>query len=133
MIKWGIPIVLLIAAVVVVVFLGPWGGKGSAVPTIKDIDFPEQIQADGEKFSGTVHFHDPDGDIVRAKFDVVKAKLFDSFEKELEVQGQKEGSFQFYLFTVYPQKIVPRVTLIDSQDHVSEPMEFSFEAVLPEF
>lgn len=133
MIKWGILAVLLVVSIAAVVLLEPWAEKGSAIPTIKGIDFPKQIQADGKKVWGKVHFRDPDGDIVKAKFDVVKAKLFDSFEIELKVRGQKEGSSQFHIFTVYPQRITLRVTLIDSQGHASEPVEFSFEATLPKF
>jgi hypothetical protein len=134
--KWVIPVVvLLIVAAVVIVLWEPWNEKGPKEvegPEIVRVDFPQQIQADGSKVTGTVHFRDPDGDIVKAKFEVVEAQLFDPFEFDPKVQGQKEGSFQFFIFTMYPQKVILRVTLIDSQGHVSEPLEFSFEAVLPE-
>lgn len=141
-------VVLAVLAVAVVVVLGPWfkpesgpePQRGqplpleppSAAPVITGIDFPQEIAADGRKVSGTVHFLDGDADIAQVKFDVVEAKLFDPFAFDPQIKGQSEGSFGFTLFTVFPQKVTLRVTLVDAQGRESEPVEFSFEAVLPQ-
>jgi len=151
-------VVLVALAITAVVLLGPWSREApqgqsesesesksesqseqaipqepsSAAPVITGIDFPEEIEADGRKVPGTVHFRDKDGDIVQVKFDVVEAKLFEPFSFDPKVRGQSEGSFKFVLFTVFPQKVTLRVTLVDAQGNESEPVEFSFEAVLPQ-
>lgn len=142
MTKGTIVLVVLVAlAIAAVVVLGPWFKTSSsrqpipqtplsAAPVITGIDFPQEINVDGTKVPGIVHFQDGDGDILQAKFDVVEAQLFDSFAFDPKVKGQRTGSFQFTLFTVFPQKITLRVVLVDAQGHESEPVEFSFEAVL---
>lgn len=144
--KGTILIVVLVALAVAaaVLLLGPWSGQTpngktpiqleplpSTAPLITGIDFPSQIKADGKKVSGTVHFQNGDGGIVQAKFEVVEVKLFNPFAFDPKVKGQGEGSFQFTLFTVFPQKITLEVTLVDAQGHKSKPVKFSFEAVLP--
>ena len=134
-------LVLLVLGVLIVgvILLVPWGERRpekerplELSPRILKIEFPQQIVADGQKVLGTVHFHDPDGDIIEVRFEVVKARIFDPFAFDPKVQGQKEGHFSFFVFTYFPQEITLRVILIDAQGHTSTPMEFSFEAVFPQ-
>lgn len=110
------------------------GVEEAAAPKVVKIDFPQKIFADGKKKWGKVYFKDPDGDVMRAEFEVVEAKVFDSFEIEPKVKGEKEGSFDFFVKPIawYPQEVTLKVTLIDSKEHTSEQVEFSFEAILPE-
>ena len=114
-----------------------WLGSGvfssypapSATPEITSVEFPKEIQADGQEALGTVSFQDPNGDILEARFEVKQAVLFEPFHFDPEVQGQKQGKFDFSVFTVIPQEITLRVTLVDQAGHESQPVEFSFTAV----
>ena len=107
---------------------GP-GPKADSAPEITRIEFPEEIEANGEEVIGYVHFRDPDGDIVEARFEVVEATLFAPFRFDPEVQGIKEGRFPFAIFVMLPQEITLRVVLVDAQGNTSEPMELRFRAV----
>jgi len=102
--------------------------EASGVPVILKVEFPREIPADGQKVLGTVHFRDPDADVVEARFEVVKARIFDPFAFDPKVRGQREGTFSFYIFTYFPQEVVLQVVLRDAQGHTSEPVEFRFEA-----
>jgi len=140
--------VIAALAIAAVLLVGPWFKQtpvadenvdvveteplGSVTtPKITSIDFPEQIEANGQKYGGSVHFENANADIVQAKFEVVEAKLFDSFGFNPKLEDQSEGSFPFTLFTVFPQQITFKVTLVNAKGLESEPFEFSFEAVLP--
>jgi len=123
--------VLLLAGIValatssLLIFAPAQGSK----PEILSIDFPQQILADGSENIGYVFFKDPDGDIIKATFDVVKAVDFQSFSIDPKVKGQKEGAFQFIIATKTPQQVTLKVTLTDEAGNESEPKEFSFEAI----
>jgi hypothetical protein len=92
------------------------------------VEFPAQITADGNGVTGHVRFRDLDGDIVQAEFEVVEALVFTPFAFDPEVRGIMEGTFEFSVYTVIPQEIALRVTLIDAQAHRSPPVEFRFTA-----
>jgi hypothetical protein len=127
----------IVAAVVLLLWLGSGafrapvaGPTPSAAPTIVAIEFPQEISADGEEVIGLVTFRDPDGDVVEARFEVVQALIFESFQFDPQVEGLREGEFEFYLYTLVPQEITLRVTLLDRAGHVSHPAEFRFRSVL---
>jgi len=131
--------VLLVLAVAALVMWALAGGAlreperhpevSSAAPVITSIEFPKEIEADGEDVTGTVEFFDPDGDIIEARFEVVEAVLFESFSFNPQVEGVKEGEFEFVVFSFIPQRITLRVTLVDRAGHESRPVEFTFEAL----
>lgn len=132
-------LILIGALIAAAIFLGPWSGKRSeeeepldSRPVILEIEFPEKIVADGQKVEGTVHFRDPDADIIEARFEVVEARIFDPFAFDPDIRGQREGSFNFFVFTYFPQRVTLRVVLVDAQGHTSDPVEFSFEATFPQ-
>ncbi|MCR4404148.1 MAG: hypothetical protein NUW06_02455 [Candidatus Acetothermia bacterium] len=118
---------LLVGAILVVTLVST---TTPTRPEIVAIEFPEKIDADGSEVLGTVKFRDREGDIVLAEFKVIEAQAFESFSFDPEVRGQKEGSFQFYVFTILPQRVTLEVTLVDRQGHRSVPKRFSFEAEL---
>ncbi len=136
----GIPAWLLIALGVIVglVVLMPLLSSrlavepGSSPPEIVVIQFPKEITADGTSVRGQVRFRDPDGDIVRVEFAVVEALVFAPFAYDPGVAGLVEGEFEFGIYTVIPQEIVLRATLIDAQGQRSQPAEFRFIAREPE-
>lgn len=107
---------------------GP-GGPAPAAPEILGIEFPEEIEANGEEVIGYVRFRDPDGDVVEARFEVVEATLFEPFRFDPEVRGVREGRFPFAIFVQLPQEITLRVILVDVRGNESEPREFRFRAV----
>jgi len=92
------------------------------------VDFPEKIRADGVKRWGRVQFHDPDGDITHARFDVVDALSFTPFSFEPDVNGKTSGVFDFRIWASMAQEVTLRVTLIDRRGNRSEPHYFSFRA-----
>lgn len=124
-------LVLVVLGLLGLLALKPTGPEAlrPAAPEILGIEFPEEIEANGEEVIGYVHFRDPDGDIVEARFEVVEATLFEPFRFDPEVQGMKEGRFPFAIFVMLPQEITLRVMLIDAQGNESEPREFRFRAV----
>ena len=95
------------------------------------IDFPSQIQADGQPVTGFVFFRDPDGDVVQAEFRVIEALDLESFTLDLQEQlrGLTEGVFEFQIATNTPQRATYEVTLLDAAGNRSEPERFSFEAI----
>ncbi|RLG43699.1 MAG: hypothetical protein DRN92_09055 [Thermoproteota archaeon] len=103
-------------------------GKGSR-PQILGIEFPSVIVADGRKNQGRVHFYDPDGDVVRAKFEVVRAVYFSPSSLDPDVEGETSGSFSFYIYARTRQTVTLKVTLYDSQGHASEPYLLTFQAI----
>lgn len=125
--------VIVGVGVIVLLWLGIGGGlscrPSGSTPQITSIEFPKEIQADGQEVVGTVGFKDPDGDIVEARFEVVQAVLFESFRFNPGVLGQREGQFEFYIYTFIPQEVTLRVTLVDQAGHESPPVEFAFQAL----
>src|SRR4030067_930716 len=96
----------------------------TSTPEILQVEFPAEITADGENVTGHVRFRDLEGDIARAEFDVVEATVFTPFAFDPQVQGVREGTFEFSIYTVIPQETVLRLTLIDAQGHRSQSVEF---------
>lgn len=119
---------LLLAAVALVVAVV--AASAPSRPEILAIEFPERIEADGSEVVGTVRFRDREGDIVLAEFKVVEAQAFEPFSFDPEVAGQKEGGFQFAVFSLIPQKVTLEVTLVDRLGQRSRPKRFSFTAEL---
>lgn len=120
--------------------IGPGLGLLSAVllglartgtpPEITFVDFPMEIPADGSEHTGYIGFKDPDGDVIRADFEVVRAVDFQSFSIDLQqFKGLKEGVFSFTISTMTPQEVTLRLTLIDETGNRSEPEELSFVAL----
>ncbi|OGF54354.1 MAG: hypothetical protein A2Z21_07490 [Candidatus Fraserbacteria bacterium RBG_16_55_9] len=127
-------ILLALAVLGLLIWIGSGVHRGptpppSAAPTITSIEFPEQIQADGQEVLGSVGFQDPDGDIIEVRFEVVQAILFEPFHFDPEAKGQRKGQFDFAVYTVIPQDIILRVALVDQAGHESPPVEFSFKAL----
>lgn len=121
-------------ALAVVVSFFVWGvapGQGGSAPQITFISFDAEIKADGNPVSGFVGFKDPDGDVIRAEFDVVQATDFQPFSFDPKVKGAKEGVFEFALATRVPQRVTLKLTLVDEAGNRSQPKDFSFEAVAP--
>ena len=99
-------------------------------PEITFIDFPTEIPADGSEHTGYVGFKDPDGDVIRADFEVVSAVEFQPFSIDLQqFRGLKEGVFTFTISTMTPQEVTLRLILVDEAGNRSEPKEFSFVAL----
>lgn len=138
----GIPTWLLVAlgvlvGLAVVVLLIPHPTPPAPTPKtnapeIMQVQFPAEITADGNSVAGHVRFRDLDGDVVQAEFEVVEALVFTPFAFDPGVQGVTDGTFEFSVFTVIPQEVALRVTLIDAQGHRSQPMEFRFTASEPQ-
>ena len=53
--------------------------QGPSAPVIREIQFPEEIVADGAQVDGLVRFRDIDGDITSVRFEVVEAAAFLAF------------------------------------------------------
>ena len=127
-------IILLLAIAAIAVGLWMWHSQAAgplqpvAELQITGIDFPKQINADGNDVKGMIHFQAPTGKIVQADFEVVQVDLFSPFSFDPQVQGKSRGSFEFFISTLIPQQITLRVTLTDEQGHQSPPKEFSFVA-----
>jgi len=103
---------------------------------ITSIDFPERIPT-GVEAKGMMKFHDPDGDLVRARFEVLEGDLED-FTLDLtkppyaeQLEGLIEGSFNFEIAVDQPGSYHITITLVDKKGLTSEPVEFSFRAISP--
>lgn len=95
-------------------------------PTIVAIDFPPVIDPHGGPVPGTVEFSDPEGDVVRARFEPVSGNL-QPFTFDPGVFGRASGSFGFFVnCNGNVADYVVAVTLEDQQGNVSEPETFSF-------
>lgn len=108
--------------------------RGSA-PTINSIDFPEQIPAEpGTTTTGSVEFHDVDGDIVLLEALVITCEGLDnctagSFDPR--VSGQTEGTVSFTFGcggpdSCYSGQVTLRFTLTDFAGNRSAPVDLSF-------
>lgn len=96
-------------------------------PAITGIEFPSTISADGKRVSGSVSFHDPDGDVTWVTFEAVDG-LFSDFEFDPGVTGESHGQFSFYVYTQLCQHVTLKVILYDRTGNESEPYWFSFNA-----
>lgn len=125
-------------ALVCLLILGNLGSAGALQqgnpPQIIAIDFPSKIKADGSPREGIIAFKDPDGDIVKVKFDVAQGdagslQLKPGWEFDPQVLGKKEGHITFRLSATAPQKQVQlRVTLSDRTGQSASKV-ITFEAV----
>ena len=99
-------------------------------PAIISIDFPDQIPADSSSIEGTVQFRDPDGDINRVTFDVVRATDFMPFAfspLDFLIEGDAtDGTFNFYIRCGIAQEVTLQVTLYDAAGNGSTPVDFGF-------
>jgi YVTN family beta-propeller protein len=100
----------------------------SRPPEIIALNFPEKITSDGRSVEGIVSFKDPDGDLIRADFEVIEAQNFAPFSVDPQARGKTEGSFSFRLATTIPQRVRLKVTLLDAAGNKSTPREFGFVA-----
>lgn len=110
--------------------VAPTATPAAAPPTIISIDFPNQIPADGSRRDGTVSFRDPDGDLNRVTFDVVRAVDFTGFAFNpmdfLEEGSPTNGVFSFNVWSKTAQQVTLRVTLHDAEGKKSAPVDFTF-------
>jgi hypothetical protein len=130
-------IILIIAAVVLA---GGWWLWSSRVtnnspaatatgPQILSIDFPKQMNADGNDVKGTLQFSAPTGTIAQADFEVVAGDFFAPFSFDPQVHGKQQGSFDFFISSTVPQQVTLRVTITDDQGRKSPPKDLSFDIV----
>lgn len=108
--------------------------QGETAPTILSVDFPRQIQADGNPQIGHIFFKDPDGDISKVKFEIVQGKpeaikIEPAMEFDPNVREKTAGAIEFKLAATAAQRAVLRVTLFDAGNRVSPPVEFAFTAL----
>ncbi|HEY8516303.1 MAG TPA: hypothetical protein VIS07_12375 [Candidatus Binatia bacterium] len=94
---------------------------GNEPPRILDIDFPPVIDPHGGPVLGTVHFEDPDGDVIRARFQPIVGNV-EPFTFDPGVFGRASGSFDFFVnCNGSVDEYVVEVTLEDQQGNLSEP------------
>jgi len=103
-------------------------------PQISDIDFPSTIQADGKSVTGLIFFEDPDGDVVKVKFELVEGdrsslQLSPGWEFDPQVKGQTEGVIEFQVAATAGGHFKLQATLEDEAGNTSAPLEFGFEAI----
>jgi len=115
--------------------LGSVGAIQGSPPKITKIDFPAQIRANGEKVQGYIGFEDPDGDIIKVRFEIVQGdagslQLKPGWEFDPQVIGKKDGIIFFQMSATAAQKTVRmRVTLSDRAGNQSIPKDHIFEVV----
>ena len=95
-------------------------------PVITYIEFPSRIPADGTLVYGEVGFYDPDGDVVRASFEVLLAINFQPFTLNINTWGRTSGTFSFSIYCYTAQFVTLGVTLVDSVGNRSARRDFSF-------
>jgi ABC-type amino acid transport substrate-binding protein len=130
-------ILLLIAAAILAGGWWLWSSHAThttpaaaaASPQILSIDFPKQINGDGNDVKGTIQFRAPTGTITQADFAVVTGDFFSPFSFDPQVQGKQQGSFDFFISSIVPQQVTLRVTITDDQGRKSPPQDFSFTVV----
>jgi hypothetical protein len=116
----GLAAVALLGLVVLLVL------AADPVPKVTAVSFPARIKADGQRVDGKVSFEDQDGDVAKARFQVVSGN-FQPFEVEV-ARGQTSGSVPFWLQTGTPGRVELSVTLLDAQGNASAPASIRFEA-----
>ena len=104
--------------------------QGPSAPVVREIQFPEEIVADGVQVDGLVRFSDADGDITSVRFEVVEATAFSPFSINLgnDAMGIRSGEVSFGISTFFEQSITLRVTIFDAMGLASEPFDFTFNA-----
>lgn len=108
--------------------------QAGTAPSILSVDFPRQIQADGNPQVGHIFFKDPDGDVNKVKFEVVEGKpealkIEPGMEFDPNVREKTAGAIEFKLAATAPQRARLRVTLLDAGNRASPPAEFTFIAL----
>jgi hypothetical protein len=101
-----------------------WSGR---TPRVTGVNFPSVIRANGERASGYVSFHDPDGDITWVTFEAVDG-FFSDFEFDPNVGGRADGRFSFYVYTHLTQRVRLKIILYDRCGNESEPYYLAFHA-----
>jgi hypothetical protein len=127
---WKVLLALGMASAVGFLGLSPEGSP----PEITFIDFPTQIEANGEPVTGYLFFEDPDGDVAWVKFELLAGdkedlQLSPAWEFDPQVQGQTEGVIEFQIAATAPGDFRLEVTLKDEVGNISEPVELAFEAL----
>jgi len=131
---------LILLIVAVAILAGGWWLWSSRVassppataatgPLILSIDFPKQINADGNDVKGSIQFRAPTGRITQADFEVVEGEFFSPFSFDPQIQGKQQGSFEFFISSILPQQVTLRVTITDDQGRKSPPKDFSFTII----
>jgi hypothetical protein len=113
---------------------GPSSAQQGSPPEITFIDFPTQIQADGNPNSGYLFFSDPDGDVVKVRFTLVEGnhgalEIGPGWEFDPQVRGVGEGVIEFQVATRINGIYRLQAVLEDEAGHRSDPWEIEFEAV----
>jgi hypothetical protein len=101
--------------------------RSELAPRVIGVEFPAVIRANGQRTSGYVSFHDPDGDVAWAVFEPLDG-FFSGFEFDPNVEGMTDGRFRFYVYTRLSQRVTLKVILYDRQGNESEPYGFTFDA-----
>ncbi len=101
----------------------------ASTPRVIAVNFPSMIRANGKNNRGTVIFYDRDGDIARARFDVIDATSFTPFAFEPSVGGQTDGAFPFRVYSNTRQAVTLKVTFYDQNGNASAPYPFTFQAI----
>ncbi len=124
---------VLALAVIVALLLVPGCENGSILnndgkPVITSLTFPAEIVADGRKYSGTVGFSDPDGDIVLTEW-INGGNVLSSWDPN--VRGQTSGTFGFETATTSPGNYSSTARLRDANGDSSAPYAYSYTATAP--
>ncbi len=108
-------------------------GLQGSPPELLFVDFPETIAADGQPVTGFLLFQDPDGDVVKAQFELLEGErealtIEPDWEFDPGVKGETEGAIEFRIAAAAPGAFKLRATLRDGAGLTSEPVEFAFTA-----
>ena len=105
-------------------------------PDVVAVEVPQLIQLPADVLA-SAQFEDLDGDLSRAKLEVLSGSL-DDFSLDLtqppyagQVVDQAEGEFSFEIVPPEAGSYRIQLTLVDATGLESEPFEFSFEAYTP--
>ena len=123
--RFGKSVILGIAAAFVALLYFSASGGG---PEITGITFPPAIPVGPQAITGSIEFKAGKSDILGARFVVVEATSFSPFDVRAAVAGQREGRFNFALYSVVPQRVTLEARLVDATGKLSKPHRFSFEA-----
>ena len=111
--------------------------RGHTSPEIAPVVYPSVLRSNPSGTQITIRFHDADGDVCRARIEVLEGSLEDSAVDLTEladadqVTGVTDGEFELPLAVTEPGGYRLQVTLIDEMELESAPAEFAFQAVLP--
>jgi len=104
-------------------------------PALTSVNPPSIVRADGKGYPGVAAFADPDGDVVRACFEVIEGD-FEPFAINLRepldgqpAYGRETGEFDFSLSATTPGHVELSLTLIDEQGRRSDACSLAFDVV----